>query len=218
MSDFMETNPYAASHLPAENLSEEVDTFAWTEDKVFRDGNLLVIHCSASFPPICVRTGEPATETVDIELSCTGKDDYSINNGPFSWNKFFRSLLLQPRRYQFSVPISSHWKWQYARRKFFVRVCCAIAVLFIAMGLFILYFEHYALKLTVARPSAIGSTVLGVLLLVLAWCVDNRLHHLKSIVHIQKGFFYIYGADKRMLAQLFDSPIKISWWQRLFFP
>jgi hypothetical protein len=216
----METNPYAASHLPAENMPDATESFAWAGDKVFRDGSLLVIHCTAPFPPICVGTGEPANEIVDIELSCIGKDDYSIynpNTENLTFGKLRSFLLYQPRRFKFSVPVSQAWKRQYSRGKTIVRVLIVTALSLVAIGLFILGYDTYVQKLYQVNRVAIAAILCGIALLIIATILDSRLHYINNIVHIEKGYFYISGASKRMLAQLDDSPMPLPWWRRILF-
>jgi hypothetical protein len=54
-------NPYASPQIDGYNLQSQ-------EVGVWQDGELIVMHVSATLPPICVKTGKPAEHYSDITI------------------------------------------------------------------------------------------------------------------------------------------------------
>ena len=85
----MDTNPYAASQLPAlTEQNELLDQLRWGEASCWRDGRLLVIRSDAKLPAFCLKTTAPvgAEDFVPLMLAINkglGSQWFTLN-APFS--------------------------------------------------------------------------------------------------------------------------------------
>lgn len=113
----MDTNPYAASQLPA--LAEQdalLDQLRRGEASCWRDGRLLVIRSDAKLPALCLRTTAPVSAEDFVPLTL------AINKG------------LGSRWFTLNAPFSPAIKQQWVRGWIITVASCAVGALLFGIG------------------------------------------------------------------------------------
>jgi hypothetical protein len=172
MNSAIELNPYAA---PAE--AGGYDTQAAAGIGVWRDGNLVVMHRAAPFPPVCIRTGQPAVRYRRYGLLWSYPIDWSTR-------RLYLHLTLCETEYR-----------RYRARWWVGALAVALPLLIIFWGLATnrqQLPDWLSMLLGMLTPTGI------VLMAVLRWWDGRPL----KFIRVRDNYFWLSGADERFLAQL----------------
>jgi hypothetical protein len=165
----VELNPYASPSIAGGYEDHAADAVGH-----WHDGKYLVLHPAAQFPPICIKTGQPATRFVPWRLAWSY---------PIDWKS--RQLPLH-------VPFCETGYRQHRRRRIF-GICCLLISLV----------PSVALQLLLMREIPRGMIAVAVLVLVCGltlWAV-SRFEPLRFI-RVRGQYLWLSGADARFLEQL----------------
>lgn len=162
-------NPYAPPSVPDPLLRPDPGVGVW------RDGTLLVLHCDAVLPPICVKSARPASEWIDVTLP-------SID-----------MLILGQTKTVFRVPLSSRTQWM---RSYGAAIALALAIYAMVMVPF-----TWGAGPPPRQPLGLftGACIVTALICVLQAIM---LRQVISFVRLKGNYFWFAGAHRRYLAQL----------------
>jgi hypothetical protein len=162
-------NPYAS---PA--AAGGYDGYAADSAGMWHDGKYLVLHPAAHFPPICIKTGQPATRFVPWRLAWSY---------PIDWKS--RWLPLE-------VPFCETGYSRYRRRRTFGVLCLLVSLV-----------PFIAIQLLLSREIPRGMIAVALFVLVCGltvWAV-SRFEPLRFI-RVRGHYLWLSGADGRFLEQL----------------
>ena len=159
-------NPYAPPRVLDPPVKVDPGVGVWL------DGELLVIHRAAVLPPVCVKSGGPATMWIDLPIDLT-----------------LLSMLAQGRL-TVRVPLSERGDWV---RRYGLRIWLGITGIAMA-ALIPLYF----LNPLVFEVLALIDILIGLIALLSAL----KYHQLLACCRAQRDYLWFAGADRRFLAQL----------------
>lgn len=181
-------NPYAPSLVPAVRTRPN-----WPETGIFRDRHYIVKHCDASFPPICVTTGEATERTERLRLPCKAYNDGSL---PPSYR------FLSDPRYVMDVPLAEGWlkrRWR------------GIVLSIVVLGMSVIGFFTGLISLVLISQGAIdrGTYVRDVLLtggsvivFAIGICLCDIVYRRLQLVYVQSGYCWLRGACPQYLESL----------------
>lgn len=161
-------NPYAPSAVAAVCNREN-------ELGVWRDGDALVMHLQAALPPICIRTGEPATHSRQFTL---------VWFYPVDWSQ---------RRLYMQLPLADAPYAAYAKRE---RAILPAFVISASVGLGALLLPILPDGLRAAL--AVAGFGFAIIWLALVLISGNALRFVRA----KDQYLWIRGCDPRFLAQL----------------
>jgi hypothetical protein len=162
-------NPYASPSVPDPLVRPDPGVGVW------REGTLLVVHRDAVLPPICVKSGRPASEWIEVTLPAIDM------------------LNLGQTKTVFRVPLSARARWMRSYGASFALVLAVIAAVLIPFT--------WAVGPPPLEPLGLftGTCIVTALICVLQAIM---LRQVISFVRLKGSYFWFSGAHRRFLAQL----------------
>lgn len=174
-----EINPYAPPRVFDPPVKPDPGVGVW------RDGNLLVVHRDALLPPVCVKSGQPAAEWVEVPVSFV---DFST---------------LSRIKFTLRAPLSARSMWWRSNGPRISLVVAAIAFACVPLLLSLVQSAYEPPYRTPLLERPYGSVLVGAVAVGLI-AVLHALSYwrLLEFQRFQRDYFWFTGAHRRFLEQL----------------
>lgn len=185
-------NPYAAPTMPQPFLSPAKEY----QGGVWRDGPILVMHKLAALPPVCLKSGQPATQWLKRNLSWHHPACYLGLLGGLI--PFVVIALIFTKRANIQIGLTDEWA---ARRRTRIGIAWAVALLGIA-------FIVGGIVLTARTNEQYGviGIPVGVITLLIGAVVGNIGGAMVTPKKIDDNYVWLKGVHANALAMFPNVP------------